>query len=126
MGPPAVSHPCNSNCSSQSPAQTIDFEVKDNELWIEGIRLPAAQELEFRYIHRDRLRERGIVPAIARRGTRHGSGLGTYRWVVERTFAWLHGFRRLRIRWERRADIREAFLKLACCLITHRQLSSLH
>ncbi|MFG2134729.1 IS5/IS1182 family transposase, partial [Streptomyces sp. NPDC048751] len=26
---------------------------------------------------------------------------------------------------ERRADIHEAFLKLACCLIAHRQLSSL-
>lgn len=48
-----------------------------------------------------------------------------YRWVVERTFAWLYGFRRLRIRWERRADIHEAFLELACCLITHRQLGSL-
>jgi hypothetical protein len=30
-----------------------------------------------------------------------------------------------RIRWERRADMHEAFLKLACCLITHRQLGSL-
>ncbi|GHC53903.1 hypothetical protein GCM10010507_32750 [Streptomyces cinnamoneus] len=50
------------------------------------------------------------MPAIARRGTRHGTGLGTYRWVIERPFAWLHGFRRLRIRWERRADIHEAFL----------------
>ncbi|MFK0172507.1 IS5/IS1182 family transposase, partial [Streptomyces sp. NPDC090306] len=27
--------------------------------------------------------------------------------------------------WERRADIHVAFLKLACCLITHRQLKSL-
>ncbi|MFD8877696.1 IS5/IS1182 family transposase, partial [Streptomyces sp. NPDC056454] len=26
---------------------------------------------------------------------------------------------------ERRADIHEAFLKLACCLITHRQIDSL-
>ncbi|CQR59428.1 Putative transposase for insertion sequence element IS402 [Streptomyces leeuwenhoekii] len=76
-------------------------------------------------IYRDRVRDRGILPAIARRGTRHGTGLGTYRWVIERSFAWLHGFRRLRIRWERRADIHEAFLKLACCLITHRQLGSL-
>jgi len=76
-------------------------------------------------IYRDQVRDRGIVPAIARRGTRHGTGLDTYRWVVERTFAWLHGFRRLRVRWERRADIHEAFLKLACCLITHRQLGSL-
>ncbi|WP_224756504.1 IS5 family transposase [Streptomyces sp. col6] len=76
-------------------------------------------------IYRDQVRARGIVPAIARRGTRHGTGLGTYRWVVERSFAWLHGFRRPRIRWERRADIHEAFLRLACCLITHRQLKTL-
>ncbi|MEU4654964.1 IS5 family transposase [Streptomyces sp. NPDC023723] len=75
--------------------------------------------------YRDQVRARGIVPAIARRGTLHGTGLGIYRWVVERTIAWLHGYRRLRIRWERRADIHEAFLKLACCLITHQQLKSL-
>ncbi|MFF0706501.1 IS5 family transposase [Streptomyces tendae] len=59
-------------------------------------------------VYRDQVRARGIVPAIARRGIMHGTGLGTYRWVVERTIAWLHGFRRLRIRWERRADIHEA------------------
>ena len=76
-------------------------------------------------VYRDDVRARGIAPLIARRGTPHGSGLGVYRWVVERSFAWLHGFRRLRIRWERRADIHEALLKLACCLITHRQIHSL-
>jgi transposase len=32
------------------------------------------------------------------------------RWVVERTFAWLNQFRRLRVRYEKRADIHEAFL----------------
>jgi transposase len=47
--------------------------------------------------------ERGIKPVIARRQTEHGSGLGRYRWVVERTFAWLHNFKRLLIRYERRA-----------------------
>ncbi|WP_406346525.1 IS5 family transposase [Streptomyces sp. NBC_01547] len=76
-------------------------------------------------INRDQVRDRRIVPAVARRDTRHGTGLGTYRWVIERTFAWLPGFKRLRIRWERRADIHEAFLKLACCLITLRQINSL-
>jgi transposase len=34
--------------------------------------------------------ERGVKPMIARRGTEHGTGLGRHRWVVERTFAWLH------------------------------------
>jgi transposase len=62
------------------------------------------------------LRWLGIRPQIAARRTAHGSGLGTVRWVVERTFSWLHNFHRLRIRWERRADIHEAFLKLAVCL----------
>jgi transposase len=67
--------------------------------------------------HRKALRNRGIEPVIAKRRTEHGSGLGKYRWVVERTHAWLHHFRRLRIRFERRADIHGAFLKLGCCLI---------
>ena len=42
--------------------------------------------------------------------------------MVERTLSWLHQFKRLRIRWERRADIHEAFLQLACCLICWRYL----
>ncbi|MCR1769543.1 IS5 family transposase [Burkholderia glumae] len=67
--------------------------------------------------HRRALRDRGIEPVIARRRTEHGSGLGKYRWVVERTHAWRHHFRRLRIRFERRADIHGAFLKLGCCSI---------
>ena len=60
---------------------------------------------------------RGIESELARRYTGHGSGLGKTRWVVERTIAWLHGFRRLRIRYERLPEIHEAFLKLGCCLI---------
>lgn len=74
--------------------------------------------------HRKALRLLGIRPVLARRSTEHGSGLGVYRWVVERTLAWLHQFRRLRIRYERRADIHEAFLSLGCSLICFRRLFS--
>src|SRR5471030_1023545 len=66
--------------------------------------------------HRRRLRERGIKPVLAKRRTEHGSGLGKYRWVVERTHALCHNFHRLRIRYERLAKIHEAFLKFAACL----------
>ena len=66
---------------------------------------------------RDAVRARRILPQLAKRNTLHGSGLGRLRWVVERTFAWLNQFRRLRIRYEKRADIHEAFLLLACALL---------
>ncbi|KYK14567.1 transposase [Streptomyces sp. CC71] len=75
--------------------------------------------------YRRLLWQRGIRPVIARRGEPHGTGLSIFRYVVERTIAWLHGFRRLRIRWERRDDIHEAFLGLAVCLITHRHVRRL-
>lgn len=67
--------------------------------------------------HRKALRRRGIRPFLAKRGTSHGSGLGKVRWVVERTLGWLHLPRRLRTRYERRADVHEAFLTLGCILI---------
>ena len=69
--------------------------------------------------HREELNRRGIKALLAKRGVPHGSGLGKSRWPVERTFAWLHDLRRLRVRYERRADIHEAFLRLACVLICH-------
>jgi transposase len=67
--------------------------------------------------HRRELQRRGIVPQLAKRGRPHGTGLGRTRWVVERTLAWLHRFRRLALRYERRACVHEAFLTLACGLI---------
>jgi transposase len=73
--------------------------------------------------HRRAVRERGIQPRIARKQSEHGSGRGRERWVVERTLGWLHQHRRVRIRWQRRADIHEAFLSLACALICFRPTS---
>ena len=66
---------------------------------------------------RQPLRARGIEPFIARRNTEPGSGLGKYRWVVEAAFAWLFAYRRLRVRYEKRDDIHEAFLTIGCLLI---------
>jgi transposase len=72
--------------------------------------------------YRRQVRDQGIRPVIARRGIQHGSGLGASRWVVEQTLGLLHWFRRLRIRWEIRDDIHEAFLTLACAIVCYRRL----
>ncbi|WIY00755.1 IS5 family transposase [Amycolatopsis mongoliensis] len=72
--------------------------------------------------YRRLVRAGGITPLIACRGVEHGSGLGEIRWPVERTFAWFKGFRRLRIRTERRADLHQAIFSLACSIICLRKL----
>jgi hypothetical protein len=72
---------------------------------------------------------RGTATPLAGCGPRHPPGhrrprrgtrlrLSVSHWGVERTIVWLHGLPRLRLRWERRDDIHEAFLGLAICLIT--------
>jgi transposase len=75
--------------------------------------------------YRRLLRARGIRPVIARRSSDHGSGLGNVRWVVERSFAHLHQFKRLLVRYERRAEMHEAMLALGCCLLCLRRLNKL-
>ena len=63
--------------------------------------------------HRRALSGRGVATAIARRGEPHGSGLGIFRYVVEQAIALLHQFRRLKIRYDKRADVHEASVTIA-------------
>lgn len=67
--------------------------------------------------------QRRTIPVIARRGTRRITGLGKLRYVVEQTLALLHQYRRLAIRWERRLDIHQGLVTLACTLICWRHLN---
>ena len=69
------------------------------------------------------LRARGITPRIAWRGIESSERLGRYRWVVERTLSWLKRFRRLTIRYERRAEMHQAFLTLGCALLCWQALN---
>ena len=72
--------------------------------------------------HRAKLRALSIKPVIARRNTAHGSGLGVFRYVVEQTIALLHQFRRLKIRYDKRPDIHDAFVRLGETIICWRRL----
>lgn len=93
---------------------------------------PDAVTADKAYHWRDRVIDlwlRGVEPVLPRRGgpdtEAFGQGLGRVRCVVERTIAWLHQFRCLRVRHERRADIHQAFLTLGCILICYRTLDPL-
>ncbi|MFD5657302.1 IS5 family transposase [Streptomyces hirsutus] len=72
--------------------------------------------------NRDELRKRRILSVISRKGAPNIKGLGKLRYVVEQTFALLHHFKRLAVRWERRTELHDAFVSLACSLICWRRL----
>jgi transposase len=71
---------------------------------------------------RQACRGRGTDPVIPHRGTHGIKGLGKLRYVVEQSFALLHQFRRLAVRWGRRLDNHVAFVSLGCALICWRRL----
>ncbi len=48
------------------------------------------------------------------------AGKKARRWVVERSHSWLHRFRRLLVRWEKKPQHYLAFLHFACALIAFR------
>jgi transposase len=74
--------------------------------------------------HRRWLRECGITMRIGRRGIDTRERLGKHRWKVERTIAWLTGYRRLTIRHERHATLFAAFLSLAAALTCFKKLAT--
>ena len=45
-----------------------------------------------------------------------------HRWKIERTFSWLSHYRRLVVRWETNDKMYQAFVHIACALITCRYL----
>ena len=68
-------------------------------------------------------RKRRIMPVISRKGAPNIQGPGKLRYVAEQTFAVLHQFKRLAVRGERRLELHDAFLSLACGLICWRRLN---
>ena len=70
-------------------------------------------------------RQLGIVPRIARRGIESSERLGRHRWKIERSISWAFGYRRLTIRYERKARYFAAFLSLAATLTCFTRLATL-
>jgi putative transposase len=54
------------------------------------------------------------------RALKRQAGVQARRWVVERAHSWLNRFRRILIRWDKKADNYLAFLHFACALIAFR------
>jgi hypothetical protein len=73
---------------------------------------------------RQGLRERGHRACSRYAQHRTWCGLGCWRWIVEPTFVWWNQFRGLRVRYEKRADIHEAFSVLACALLRCNALAT--
>lgn len=74
---------------------------------------------------RDLVKEFGYTAHVRARGDeaqaiKHEAGFKARRWVVERTHSWMNRFRRILIRWEKKAENYLALLHLVCAFITFR------
>lgn len=69
------------------------------------------------------VRSRGIAVRIARKGIESADRLGRHRWVIERTMAWLTGYRRLTLRYERNASHFLGFLTLAATITCYKKFA---
>lgn len=69
---------------------------------------------EFRFTAH--IRSRGEEAGLIKRNARFKAR----RWVVERTHSWMNRFRRILVRWEKKAENYVAMLHLVCGLITWR------
>jgi len=67
-------------------------------------------------------KKRRIFPLLARPRTENGSGLGTMRYVIERTMSWFGNFRRLKLCYERTGEHLQALHELAASLICAKKL----
>ena len=75
---------------------------------------------------RDLAKEFGYTAHIRSRGEeaqalKRNARFRARRWVVERTHSWLNRFRRILIRWEKKAENYLGLLHLACAIITCRR-----
>ena len=75
------------------------------------------QEIEFGVVQRryiPHMRHRGEIENPIRR-------YKPKRWVVERSASWLNRFRKLLIRWEKKAENYLGLVQLACCITVYRR-----
>ena len=74
---------------------------------------------------RETLAEFGFTAHIKARGAeakelKQEAGKRARRWVVERSHSWMNRFRRILVRWDKKAENYIGFLHFACALIAFR------
>ena len=75
------------------------------------------RELAKEFGYTAHIRSRGEEAQALKCSVRHKAR----RWVVERTHSWLNRFRRILIRWEKKAENYLGLLHFACAIITYRR-----
>jgi transposase len=74
--------------------------------------------------HRELCRAFGAEPCLHKRGRTRGSGVGRWRWPVERSNAWLLENKRLALRYDRLGFIVQSLLQAACLFLVAGRLAS--
>lgn len=77
------------------------------------------------------IKDRNYIPHVMQRGEeiqekKDNPNYKARRWVVEVTHSWFNRFRKLLVRYEKRADTYEALLHMAAAIITFRKVGVIY
>jgi putative transposase len=101
---------------SSVPIEAPDPDEVDQHLCLDkGYDYEDVRETVAEYGYTAHIPHKGEEPSQRRKLP----GYRARRWVVERTHSWMNRFRRLLIRWEKKADNYAAMLQLACAFIAY-------
>lgn len=118
-----------------APANSVDFKLTKSTLESIALQRPNPTQENPQHLCLDKgydypevdqlVLAWGYTPHIRRRGEDSSKNEPVpkhraRRWVVERTHAWMNAFRRLLIRWEKKAQNYLALVHFACAWITFR------
>lgn len=124
-----------------SGAQTHDVKLLEPTLDNVVVERPEGEEAPTENLCADKgyvgrpahqaMTERNYVPHVRQRGEeqqakRDNPAYRPRRWVVERTLSWVNRFRKLLVRFEKKAASHEALLELACALIVFRKVITIY
>jgi len=109
----------------QATLEDVGARPEPSEVEPQHLSLDKAYDAQ---VVREMLEECGYTAHIKARGEEIAEkqvvpGYRARRWVVERTHSWLNRFRRILIRWEKKACNYLGFLHFACALLTFRALA---
>ena len=104
---------------TKRPPAKKDKKQQQNLCLDKGYDFPEIEQEVVRRGYVPHIRQRGEGKKSVKKGRRHHL---TRRWVIERTNSWHNRFRKLLVRYEKKAENYLGLVHMSCCITVYRRI----